>query len=186
MSRKWFRRVLPSHESIVHNRWLAWMGPALRQPQLWQLHRRNVSRAVAIGLFCGLMPGPTQMLSAGILAWLFRVNLPVALFTTLYTNPFTIVPLYLLALKYGELITGYHGAGMTEPPEPDGAGLVAWAHALGDCAWSLGPSLLVGLVALALTLALAGYVLVEGVWRMHVVHAWRKRKWRHGSDRKPD
>jgi len=41
------------------------------------------------------------MISAALLAVLLRVNLPVALITTLYTNPFTIVPLYLAPMRQG-------------------------------------------------------------------------------------
>jgi uncharacterized protein (DUF2062 family) len=61
MPRKWFKRYLPDPATLAANRWLAWMGPRLHDPQLWTLHRRNVARAVAVGLFAGLMPGPTQM-----------------------------------------------------------------------------------------------------------------------------
>lgn len=104
MPRKWFKKYLPSAETIHANRWLAWLAPWLGDPHLWTLHRRTVARAVAIGLFAGLMPGPTQMPTAALLALWWRVNLPVALATTLYTNPLTVVPLYLLAYEYGALI----------------------------------------------------------------------------------
>ena len=39
-----------------------------------------------------MVPGPLQMLAAALLAVPLRVNLPVALATTLYTNPVTIGP----------------------------------------------------------------------------------------------
>jgi uncharacterized protein (DUF2062 family) len=50
-------------------------------------------------MFCGLIPGPLQMLGAAICAVVFRVNLPLAMLTTVYTNPFTIVPLYVVAYR---------------------------------------------------------------------------------------
>jgi hypothetical protein len=40
---------------------------------------------------------------------------------------------------------------------------------------SLGPPLAVGLVALAITLTVAGYVVVLLAWRAYVVIAWRAR-----------
>ena len=40
---------------------------------------------------------------------------------------------------------------------------------------SLGKPLAVGLVALALTLAALGYVLVDIAWRVYVIAAWRAR-----------
>jgi hypothetical protein len=42
----------------------------------------------------------------------------------------------------------------------------------------MGKPLALGLVALALTLALAGYFAVSLGWRAYVVLAWRKRKTR--------
>ena len=49
----------------------------------------------------------------------FKVNLPLALLVTLYTNPFTIVPLYLLAYQIGCLTIGEQrlpGAPGFDPP----------------------------------------------------------------------
>ncbi|MGA0033607.1 MAG: DUF2062 domain-containing protein, partial [Burkholderiales bacterium] len=105
MPRKFFRKYLPSHQSITHNRWIAWCRPWLGHHNLWHLHRRSVAGGVAIGLFAGLVPGPLQIISGVILAILFRVNLPVAALVTLYTNPLTIVPLYYVAYRYGALVT---------------------------------------------------------------------------------
>ena len=53
---------------------------------------------MAIGLFSGLIPGPVQVLGAVGLSILFRAHFPLAAITTLYTNPVTIVPLYLRGL----------------------------------------------------------------------------------------
>ena len=94
-----------SHESVRKNRWLRPFGIWLQHPNLWHLHRRSVAGGIAVGMFSGLIPGPFQMLSAALLAVLFRVNLPVAIFSTFYTNPFTIVPLYYAAYKLGSLVT---------------------------------------------------------------------------------
>ena len=106
MPRKFFRKYLPDSDQVRANRHLAWLGAWLHHPNLWHLNRGSVAGAVAIGLFAGLVPGPLQMLTAALLAIPLRKNLPVALLTTLYTNPFTIVPLYLLAFGYGRLLLG--------------------------------------------------------------------------------
>src|SRR3990172_5243168 len=104
--RKFFRRFLPHHETVKNNRWLKPFGGWLRHPNLWHLHRRSGAGGAAVGLFCGLVPGPLQIISAMLLAVLLRVNLPVAAFTTLYTNPLTIVPLYVLAYELGAWVSG--------------------------------------------------------------------------------
>ncbi len=176
MPRKFFRKYLPSHESVRDSRYLAWCRPWLGHPNLWHLNRHSVSGGMALGLFAGLVPGsnPAQFAAAALLAIAFRVNLPVAVVVTLYTNPFTIVPLYLLAYQYGKLLVGGDGT-FTPGPEFDWAHIGQWLDAL--LAWmiSLGKPLAVGLVALALTLAALGYAVVQIGWRIHVTLAWRHR-----------
>ena len=46
---------------------------------------------------------------------------------------------------------------------------------LGAWILSLGKPLVIGLVALASTLAVLGYVAVQVAWRAYVVAAWRAR-----------
>ena len=102
MPKKYFKKYLPSHESVRGNRHFAILGSTLHHPNLWHLNRRSVAGGVAIGMLCGMIPGPIQMFSAAILAVVLRVNLPVAMAATWYINPFTIVPLYYLAYKVGD------------------------------------------------------------------------------------
>jgi uncharacterized protein (DUF2062 family) len=174
--RKYFRKYLPDPEVLRSSRMVAAFGGWLQHPNLWHLNRRSVSGAVAIGLFSGLVPGPLQMLTALLLAILLRKNLPVALLVTLYTNPFTIVPLYLLAYAYGRLIlTENHDKGPVEPFDMDWANFGESMQALGEWMLSLGKPLALGLVALGLTLALIGYITVQLAWRAVVVSAWRAR-----------
>src|SRR3970282_842613 len=106
MPRKFFRKFLPSHDSVRSNRHIARLGPWLQHHNLWHLHRRSVAGGIAVGLFAGLIPGsnPVQFTAGALLAIAFRVNLPVAVLVTLYSNPFTIVPLYYAAFKLGQLV----------------------------------------------------------------------------------
>jgi uncharacterized protein (DUF2062 family) len=173
--RKYFRKYLPDPEALRSSRMVGWFGRWLQHPNLWHLNRRSVSGAVAIGLFSGLVPGPLQMLTALLLAIPLRKNLPVALLVTLYTNPFTIVPLYVLAYAYGQLLLPGERAAHVAPFEFDWSQFGESLRALGDWALALGKPLALGLVALACTLALAGYVAVQIAWRLYVVAAWRAR-----------
>ena len=177
MPRKFFRRFLPDGEAVRGHRYLAWCRGWLDHPNLWHLNRDSVAGGVAIGLFAGLVPGPLQMLTAALLAIPLRKNLPVALATTLYTNPFTIGPLYLLAYGYGRLLLGAGGhPADVQPFEWDWAHWFDSALAMAHWALALGKPLAVGLVALALTLAAAGYFAVQLAWRAYVVYAWRARR----------
>ena len=187
MPRKFFRRFLPDSDSVRANKYLvrlaAW-GPWLNHPKLWHLNRDCVAGGFAIGLFAGLVPGPLQMLTAALLAIPLKKNLPVALVTTLYTNPFTIAPLYLLAYAYGRLLLGAgHPPAEVQPFDWDWAHWLDSTEALARWALALGPPLAVGLIALALTLAAAGYCAVQFAWRAYVIHAWRSRRKRRAQNR---
>jgi uncharacterized protein (DUF2062 family) len=182
MPRKFFRRFLPDSDAVRASKYLGWCGSWLHQPNLWHLNRHSVAGGFAIGLFAGLVPGPLQMLTAALLAIPLRKNLPVALATTLYTNPFTIAPLYLLAYGYGRLLLGAGGGPMeVQPYDWDWAHAVDSARALAHWALALGPPLGVGLLALALTLAALGYAAVAIGWRVCVLLKWRARNRRRAA-----
>jgi uncharacterized protein (DUF2062 family) len=183
--RKFFRKYLPEAERVRSSRIGRAFGGWLDHPNLWHLNRRSVAGAVAIGLFAGLVPGPLQMLAALLLAVPLRRNLPVALLVTLYTNPFTIVPLYLVAYAYGRVILPGEEAGRIEPFDMDWGNIGASMEALGAWMMGLGKPLLVGLPALGLTLAVLGYFIVELAWRAYIVLAWRARKRRRQKARAP-
>jgi uncharacterized protein len=172
--KKYIKKLLPSHESIQKNRWIRPFGTWLEHPNLWHLHRRSVSGGVAVGMFCGLIPGPFQMLGAALFAVMFRVNLPVALFTTLYTNPFTIVPLYFVAYEYGALVTGQSQTVSSALFEVPDMGWDNWLSVLWQWLLSLGKPFAVGLPLLAVSLSIAGYVIVRVGWRIWVMWQWRK------------
>ena len=178
MPRKFFKKYLPSHETIRQNRFVGIFGERLHHHNLWHLHRRSVAGGVAVGLFAGLIPGsnPVQFFFAALFAVVFKVNLPVAIITTLYSNPFTILPIYAAAYVIGAFITG---EGTPTMPQTElqlmDKSIGDWIPTLVEWVVSLGKPLLVGLLLLALLLSIAGYVLVRGGWRLYTVHEWRKR-----------
>jgi uncharacterized protein (DUF2062 family) len=179
MPRKYFRKFLPSHDAIKQNRYIARFGPRLQHHNLWHLHRRSVALGVAVGLFAGLIPGsnPVQFTAAAILAIVFRVNLPIAVLVTLYSNPFTIVPLYFVAYKLGQSVL-LQGGGSPSPAafQLEGAGLSEWIPRAFEWLASVGKPLLIGLPLFALLLAIAGYFLIDWVWQLYVRCAWQRRR----------
>jgi len=158
---------------------LSLFGEALFHPALWHLNRRSAAGGVAVGLFCGLIPGPLQILGAAIACLVARVNLPVAIVSTLYTNPFTIVPLYLLAYQIGSFVLGTRGGTpAAPPPDWDWRAMVASANAVGEWMLGLGAPLALGVFLLACLLSATGYFLVRAAWSLHLRNAWQKRRQR--------
>lgn len=173
--RRRLKKYLPDPEAIRRNPWLRPFASTLLHPRLWHLNRHSAAGAVAAGLFCGLIPGPLQMLGAAFCALVFRVNLPLAMLVTLYTNPFTIVPLYLLAYQIGRLSLG-ESNGFIAPPAFSATDFVGWTSAMQSWMLSVAQPLGIGLVMLASCLAVLGYLATRAAWRLYLLAAWRRRK----------
>lgn len=182
MPRKLFRKYTPGVDRIREVKALALFGDTLFHPSLWHLNRRSAAGGVAVGLFCGLIPGPLQMLGAAVACLVLRVNLPVAVVATLYTNPFTIVPLYLLAYKIGSFALGASGGTpAAPPPDWDWTALMASAEAIGRWMMGLGAPLAVGVFLLASLLAALGYFAVRIAWNIYLRRAWHTRRRRRAD-----
>jgi uncharacterized protein (DUF2062 family) len=177
MPRKYFRKYLPDHATVREHRLLRPFQALLKHPNLWHLNRHSVAGGLAAGLFGGLAPGPVQMGIAAILAIVFRVNLPVAVITTLYTNPLTWPPLILVAYGIGSWVTGGNGVGYQEfafdwHSQP-------WSEfpaAFGQWLLGLGETFLIGDLILACLLAVLGYAGVQLAWRLYIMAYLRRRR----------
>ncbi len=179
MAKGWLKKYLPSAEEIHSNKAMRIFGRLLTRPSLWHLNRHSVARGVAIGLVTGLIPGPFQILAAAAIAIGVRANLAVAALTTFYTNPFTFVPLYILAYKVGALATG-----TTAPPpriaEFSSLSMMDMIRQGLSWVYSLGDTLLIGLAIQSSIFAVVGYFSVQLAWRWIATRKWNKRKLRNG------
>ncbi len=175
--KRYLRGKLPRPESITENKYLRWLSPWLGHPRLWHLHRRSVALGVAIGLVTGLIPGPVQILLAILIAIPLRANILAAAFATLYTNPLTFIPLYILAYSIGTLITGESMASIS-PPELNFSLTHFWTVIPDMFNWfiSLGPTLLIGLAVQSTVFAIVGYFGTMLLWRCVVSTMWKRRQ----------
>src|SRR5258708_28916679 len=92
MPRKFFRKYLPSRESIRQNRHIARFGTLFLHPNLWHVNRRSVAGGVAAGMFAGLGPGmhPWRVAPSALLAPALLLDPPVPLVLPPFTNPLTV------------------------------------------------------------------------------------------------
>lgn len=150
------------------------MRPWLDRHDVFCFNREPLARGVAIGMLCGLIPGPLQVLgSLAMCAWL-RGNAIAAAIATLYTNPLTIVPLYWLSFQIGAfLIPGQQAMPPFVAPQGD---LSQWAAGLGEWMTALGWPLLLGLPVLAILLAANAYALVQIFFLIPVIRRAKRMR----------
>ncbi len=181
MPKRFFRKFLPHPDSVRSNHGLRWLGPAVHDPDLWYLSRRSVAGGVAVGAFFAFMLPVAQFAAAAVAAIVFRVNLPVAMTSTLITNPFTFAPWYYLAYRIGAFLTGEAGDGPPPAAVPAAGGL--WDGFLQGFGrlLEMGEPLLIGLAVLAVTGAVAGYLGVNALWRLPAYARLRRRQRKAGG-----
>ena len=167
MPRKILRRWLPDPHKIVESRAIRWMGPLLRDPNLFHINRTSISASFFIGLFCAFLPIPGQTIVAALLALLFRTNLPLAMALIWISNPLTIPPMFLFSYSVGIVLLGREIAPFNIELTWD------WAIAQGEAIWLplLLGSLLCGLISGCL-----GYLTIHQLWRWKVIKNWEERK----------
>ena len=177
--RSWLRHLEPRVLDTLNGPFLRRTRPWLDQHDVFSFTREPLARGVAIGMFCGLIPGPLQVLgSLGLCAWL-RGNAIAAALATAYTNPVTIVPLYWVAFQIGAfLLPGQHVMPAFEVPD---GGLGAWMTGLGEWVAALGWPLLLGLPVMGLVLAVNSYVLVQILFLRPVIRRARRMRARQAS-----
>lgn len=139
----------------------------IENPAYWSLNRRNVTRAFALGLFLSFTPLPIHALLATALALVLRLNVPAAVLGTFLANPFTIVPMFVLAYWVGCFLLAV--------PTDSFHFEMSWAWFRTDLVPIWRPFLL-GCVTMAFAAALCGYLLLGGLWHLTLVAKYRQRR----------
>jgi uncharacterized protein (DUF2062 family) len=173
MPKKWLRRHLPNYESLGKSGALRPVGKYLSEPELWHLHRRSVSGAAFIGLFCAFLPLPFQSLIAALLAILTRCNLPMSAALVWITNPLTIPPMFYFAYRLGAWLLGIE----VEVTAIE----LSWDWLTSQFEVIAGP-LVVGSLVCGWVTGITAYVLVRVSWRLHVLQRWQDRRDRRSAD----
>jgi uncharacterized protein (DUF2062 family) len=140
-----------------------------RASVLWTFSRDSVARGVAVGFFFGILTPVAQIIFAIVAAIIRRGNLMVAAGSTLITNPLILPVVYYHAYRVGSFLVGNGQAQAAELTASEEAAQHAldvpgWIPTLVDWGSTIGLPLVIGVVSLAVGMALAGYVLVHLVW----------------------
>lgn len=167
----WVRHHVPTRESVERNRWLRPVAHRILVPSLWRFNRRSVPRGVALGAFCGVIFPFAHMPSAALLSIPLRANLPIAVGITVPST--VLIPGYWWAgYRIGHWLLSVDRAVPGRPIATDVHEHAGWLHWLVS---QEGPPMIVGLLALALLMAAAGYLAAALGWRWRVARKWRNR-----------
>src|SRR3954471_6288613 len=170
---KWLRDHIPTRENIHRHRILRPFAPHLSQAALWRMTPRSVPRAVALGLFVGIIIPVMHTAIAAILAIPLRANIAITAIFTLVVNPLTIPPLYYAAYRIGSWEL-HHDATLVNPAAAERfsselSRLLFWVHQ------ASGP-IAVGVLTIATAGAVLGYLGASLVWRFWSRSRWQQRR----------
>lgn len=164
-----FKSVLPSPEKLNTHWILRWLLAKIGNAYIWQINRRSIAGGVASGLFFGSLPIPIQIPCAVLIAIFFRLNAPVAVFSTLFSNPFT-----MPAIFYGNYRIGcwiFYDCEYVSLSELSFA-----VRNLKALSGQVLMPLFSGSVLVGTILALIGYFIVYFLWKWQLVQHLNKRK----------
>jgi len=168
-------RYLPTRENLRQQMRLNWLLKHLQHPQFWRFECHAVAKGTAFGLLAAFIPLPGQTLFSALLAYVGRANVAIAIGLTWITNPLTFVPINYGIYKVGQWLTrdisAYHPFTEFDWQKANFAQLL---NHLGQWLSSLGKPFLIGSVAVAISSAIMGYLLVQALW--HVAKWWRRIK----------
>src|SRR6476646_6474750 len=159
---QWLKGHIPTRETVHHYRLLRPFASRLSHSSLWRMTRRSVPRGVAIGLFVAVIIPVMHTVIAAILAIPARANVAIAALFTLVVNPVTIPPLYYAAYRIGSWEL-HHDSSLVNPAAAERFSselgrLLFWLH-------QASGSIAVGILTIAVAMALLGYLGSALVWR---------------------
>ena len=171
MPRTIFKRLLPSAASIKNNRFIACLGSAIHDSEMWHLTKHSVAGAFFIGVFCAFLPIPFQTVLAAFLAIIFKRNLPLSVVLVFITNPLTFAPIFYMNYWVGSL---FFENTMDYGQMPD-SGFWNWLTANFD---RIGKPLVIGSILCGGIAGLLSYFSIHLFWVLEVKRKWEQRKQR--------
>jgi uncharacterized protein (DUF2062 family) len=174
MPRRFFKRLSRQRHRVKSHWTMRPFKNFLENPAYWSLHRNNVTRAFALGLFISFIPLPVHMVLVSVLALLLRVNIPIAFATVWVSNPMTWLPQFVFAHWVGTQLLG--------APEQPLALEMSWTwikHGL----LPVWEPLFLGCFVVGSAVAVIGYFGLSFIWHVTLVMKYHERK-RTSSEKK--
>lgn len=140
------------------------------------MSRRGLALGMALGFFFGLLVPLAQIPLSAAAAVALRANVPVAVASTLVSNPVTFGPLHYAAWRLGSTLLG-------DPTVAPSVPIAAVEESSADESWwaqarrrilGVGKPLMLGLAIIATAVGIATYFLVSVAWRLSVL--WKRHR----------
>jgi uncharacterized protein len=167
MPRRFFKSMSRQRQRWKQRWFMRPFRLVLEHPAYWTLNRRSVTRAFALGLFISFVPLPIHIIVAAAAALLLRLNVPAAITGTFLANPLTMVPMYIAAYWVGCHLLG-----------------IGFRNINFELSWDwittgllpIWKPMLLGCLILGSTAAIAGYIMLGGIWHLSLVLKYHERK----------
>ncbi|MBU6267514.1 MAG: DUF2062 domain-containing protein [Sphingomonadales bacterium] len=179
----WARTHFPTRDGLERNRWVRPFAHRVLRPDLWRFNRRSVPRAIALGIFVGVLIPFAHSVIAAFMAVAVRANVPVAIGSTWISNPVTWVLMWPAAYKIGGFLLRIDAVTKVQP-------ITNAMHATGSDhlltrLTGAGIATAFGLFVEATVLASIGYLVAAMFWRARVARQRRARLASAQGRRKP-
>lgn len=166
MPRRFFRKFGFKRHQLSRRWFMAPFEHLLHDHRLWGIRRKTVVPAFSLGLFVAFMPFPLHFVIAALAALVLRVNIPVAAVTTFVMNPLTVGPLFYFAYRVGAFLLSLEPGPFSFEPSID------WLTHTFSSVWQ---PLLLGCVLVGALASLAGFILLDLLWR-YSIHDYKSKK----------
>lgn len=166
--KNYFKKIIPERSKLESNAMLRPIAHWLVNPKIWHLNRRSIASGIAIGFFFGSLPIIGQMLLAAVMAIVLRVNMPIAVLSTLISNPVSMPFFYTANYYFGTWLMGRDAVDL---------GLITWTP---EGLLKLGGEILVplyfGSIVVGVILSALSFAVIRVWWRLHIIFAHKARR----------
>jgi uncharacterized protein (DUF2062 family) len=139
----------------------------LHDNRFFSIRRRTVVPAFALGIFIGFLPVPGHLVIAAGASVPLRVHIPLAMISTLISNPFTLPAIYYGCFRVGQVLLGL-------PPQPFSFELsFDWVTHQFMQIWQ---PMLLGCLLVGAISATIGYIALDLLWRASIADYLAKRR----------
>ncbi len=166
MPRRFFRKFAFKRHHVSGKWFLTPFQHMLHDHRLWGIRRKTVVPAFSLGLAVACLPIPLHFVITALAALALRINIPVAALSTFVVNPLTMGPVYYFTYRVGAFLLSIEPGPITVELSLD------WLTSVFLNIWQ--PLLLGGVLVGALA-ALAGFILLDALWR-YSIHDYKTKK----------